>query len=240
MRPATPGTSHHRPITRNAVRAAVMGANDGLVSILNLVMGVAGAALPGRSIAIAGMAGLLAGAISMALGEWISVQSARELARRELAVEARELEEQPAVEEAELVGFFRAKGLDDGEARALAARLMANEAAVLDIMAKEELGIDPRDLGGSAWEAAASSFVLFVVGAAIPVLPFFVASGRQAVVASVAASAAGLVVLGAAIGWINGRSVLYSAGRQVAIGLAAAAVTYALGDRMNALLAQGG
>ena len=223
------GASQHRAIAGNAVRAAVMGANDGLVSNLNLVMGVAGAALSARSIVIAGIAGLLAGAVSMALGEWISVQSMRELSRRELAIEAREYDEQPATEEAELVGFIKAKGLDDAEARALASRLMARKDAVLDIMAKEELGIDPRDLGGSAWEAAASSFVLFVVGALVPLVPFFFYAGRQAILVSLVASTIGLLALGGAIGWLNGMNRAFTAGRQALFGLSAAAVTYALG-----------
>jgi VIT1/CCC1 family predicted Fe2+/Mn2+ transporter len=221
--------SAHRGISGNALRASVLGANDGLVSIFNLVMGVAGAQLPAREILISGIAGVLAGAISMALGEWISVQSSRELAKRELAVEARELEEQPAFELEELVGFYTAKGLPEADARELATRLMRHKRVALDVMAREELGIDPQDLGGSAWVAAGSSFALFVLGSLPPVLPFALLAGHAAVMASVAASGLGLVVLGAAIGWLNGLSLAWAAGRQLLFGMLAAGATYGLG-----------
>jgi VIT1/CCC1 family predicted Fe2+/Mn2+ transporter len=226
----------HRPVTGNVLRAAVLGANDGLVSNLNLVMGVAGAGMPPRAILVTGLAGLVAGAISMALGEWVSVQSARELAKRELAVEARQLAERPEREEAELVVMFRAKGFDEAEARDLAARWMARPAAVLDTMAREELGFDPKDLGGSAWEAAGSSFVLFAIGALVPVLPFAFLAGRAAIGASLGLSAIGLLALGAAIGWLNGLGVAFAAFRQLLFGLAAAAATYAVGALVGVAL----
>lgn len=213
----------------NWLRAAVLGANDGLVSSLSLVMGVAGAALDERSILITGIAGLLAGAGSMAMGEWLSVQSSRELYRRQIAVEREEIERTPGEEAEELALIYQAKGLPEPQARALAGRLMAEPATALDTLSREELGIDPRELGGSAVEAAVTSFVLFALGAAVPVLPFGFLAGRAAVVTSVAVSALALFLVGAGITLLTGRSVLFSGTRQLAIGLAAAGLTFAVG-----------
>lgn len=219
----------HRFVGGNALRAAVLGANDGLVSNLNLVMGVAGAELAGQAILVTGLAGLLAGASSMALGEWLSVQSARELFEQQIAVEAEELEEAPDEEKEELVLIFQAKGLPESRARELAERLIADRASALDTLAREELGIDPEELGGSAWTAAATSFVLFALGAIVPVVPFAVTTGTPAVVASVVLSGAALFGIGAAITLLTGRSVLFSGLRQLGIGLLTAALTYGVG-----------
>jgi len=219
----------HRAAGGNALRAAVLGANDGLVSNLSLVMGVAGAALAGQAILIAGLAGLLAGAGSMALGEWLSVQSARELAQRQLAVEEEELVASPTEEEAELALIYQAKGLPETQARAVAARLIADRGTALDTLAREELGLDPETLGGSAWEAAATSFVLFAVGAIVPVLPFLFLAGTAAVVASLGVSGLALFAIGAGITLLTGRSVLSSGARQVLFGLTAAALTFGIG-----------
>jgi VIT1/CCC1 family predicted Fe2+/Mn2+ transporter len=219
----------HRAAGGNALRAAVLGANDGRVSNLSLVMGVAGAELSGQSILITGLAGLLAGAGSMALGEWLSVQSSRELYQRQIIIEARELAEAPEEEEAELALIYQAKGLPEAQANDLAKRLIANEASALDTLAREELGVDPQELGGSAWVAAGTSFVLFAIGAIIPVLAFIFLSGMTAVIASLALSALGLFGIGAAITLMTGRSVLFSGARQVLFGLAAAALTYGIG-----------
>lgn len=219
----------HRATSGNALRAAVLGANDGLLSNFSLVMGVAGADLAGRAILVTGLAGLLAGAGSMALGEWISVQSSRELFERQIAIEARELDELPEEEEEELALIYRAKGLPEAEARALAGRLVADRASALDALAREELGIDPAELGGSAWVAAATSFILFAIGAIVPVLPFIFLSGTAAVLTSVVASATALFMIGAAITLLTGRSVLFSGLRQVVFGLAAAALTWGVG-----------
>jgi VIT1/CCC1 family predicted Fe2+/Mn2+ transporter len=219
----------HRAIGGNALRAAVLGANDGLVSNLSLVMGVAGAALESRAVLITGLAGLLAGAGSMALGEWLSVQSSRELYQRQIAIEARELEEVPDEEAEELALIYQAKGLSEQEARALAGRLMANSDSALDTLSREELGIDPEELGGSAWEAAAFSFLLFAVGAIIPVIPFALFSGPAAIVLSLIISAIGLFVIGAGITLMTGRSVWFSGMRQVLFGLVAAALTFGIG-----------
>ena len=178
---------------------------------------------------IAGFAGLLAGAISMALGEWLSVQSARELYERQIGLEAAELAAMPEEEEAELALIYQAKGLPEEEAKALAARLIADEDHALDTLSREELGVDPNELGGSAWAAAGTSFVLFAGGALVPVLPFLLWEGTRAVIASVAFSGVALFGIGAAITLLTGRSVWFSGLRQFAFGVAAAAVTFGVG-----------
>ena len=148
----------------NALRAAVLGANDGLVSNASLVMGVAGAELAGRSILITGLAGLLAGSLSMALGEWLSVQSARELFAHQIGIEREELLAAPEEEAEELALIYQAKGLPAEQARELGQRLVQDQQTALDTLAREELGIDPAELGGSAWVAAITSFLLFSAG----------------------------------------------------------------------------
>ena len=219
----------HRAAGGNALRAAVLGANDGLVSNLSLVMGVAGAALSGSAILITGLAGLLAGACSMALGEWLSVQSSRELYQRQIEIERVEIANAPAEEAEELALIYQARGLDETQARTMAARIMQDDANALQTLAREELGIDPEALGGSAWEAAITSFLLFAVGAIIPVFPFMFLSGMAAVITSLIFSTIGLFAIGAGITLFTGRSLLSSGGRQVLFGLAAAAITYLIG-----------
>ncbi|WP_435347165.1 VIT1/CCC1 transporter family protein [Haloarchaeobius sp. HRN-SO-5] len=226
----------HRATSGNALRAAVLGANDGLVSNLSLVMGVAGAALESGTILVTGLAGLVAGAGSMAMGEWLSVQSSRELYQRQIDIEAEELGEIPEEEERELALIYEAKGLPKGQAESLAARLVRDEEAALDTLAREELGIDPEELGGSAWEAAAASFVLFALGAIVPVLPFFLLTGLTAIGSSLVLSALALFAIGAGITLLTGRSILYSGFRQVGIGLAAAVLTYGVGTLIGVTL----
>ena len=219
----------HRGAGGNALRAAVLGANDGLVSNLSLVMGVAGAVGGGRTVLLTGLAGLVAGSCSMAMGEWLSVNSSRELYQRQIATEAMELEQVPEEEKEELILIDQAKGLGEGEARALAERLLSNKQTALDTLAREELGIDPNELGGSAWQAAATSFLLFALGAIFPVAPFFVLSGMSATLASLALSGAAMATIGAATSLFTGRGALYSAARQALIGYAAAGVTFGVG-----------
>jgi VIT1/CCC1 family predicted Fe2+/Mn2+ transporter len=213
----------------NALRAAVLGANDGLVSNFSLVMGVAGAEIAGKTILLTGLAGLIAGACSMAIGEWLSVTSSRELNQRQIDIEADELEHAPEEEKEELVLIYQAKGLGEAQARALADSLMANKDTALDTLAREELGVDPAELGGSAWSAAGSSFALFALGAIFPVAPFFWLDGLAAVGVSVAASGLALMAIGAGTSLFTGRSVAFSAMRQLVGGLAAAAITYGIG-----------
>jgi VIT1/CCC1 family predicted Fe2+/Mn2+ transporter len=227
----------HRAVGGNALRAGVLGANDGLVSNMSLVMGVAGATSGGGGVLIAGLAGLLAGGLSMALGEWLSVQSSRELHRAEIEAEAEELAEVPEEEAEELALIYQAKGVPEDTARRMADEIMANPGAALDTLAREELGIDPETLGGSAWEAAIASFLFFVSGAIVPVLPFLFARGAAAVIASIAASTVALFVIGAAITVVTGVAFWRSGLRQVVFGLAAAAVTYGVGLGLGAAIA---
>lgn len=219
----------HRTAGGNSLRAAVLGASDGLLSNLSLVMGVAGADLSGKSILLTGIAGLLAGSCSMALGEWLSVQSSRELYDRQIQIERREVEEVPDEEEEELALIYEAKGLPEAQARTLAARMMQNQATALDTLSREELGIDPDELGGSAWTAGITSFFLFAMGAIVPVAPFFVVSGIHAVWVSLLLSGLALFGIGAGVTLLTGRSVLYSGCRQVIFGFAAAGVTFGVG-----------
>lgn len=219
----------HRAGGGNALRAAVLGANDGLVSNLSLVMGVAGASVSDKTILITGLAGLLAGACSMALGEWLSVSSSRELYQRQIETEREELEHMPDEERQELILIYQAKGLSENEARVLADRLLSDKTKALDTLVREELGIDPEELGGSPWAAAASSFALFALGAIFPVAPYFFMGGEAAVVASLISSAVALILVGAGTAIFTGRGMLFSAARQLAFGFAAAAVTYGLG-----------
>lgn len=213
----------------NALRAAVLGASDGLTSNLSLVMGVAGADLSGRAILLTGVAGLLAGALSMAIGEWLSVQSARELYSRQISIERQELADVPEEEEEELTLIYQAKGIEEQAARDLAKRLLSDKGSALDTLAREELGIDPSELGGSAWQAAITSFLLFATGAIVPAAPFFFGGGLTIVAISLALSVVGLFIIGAGITLTTGVSLLKAGGRQVVFGLAAAAITFGLG-----------
>ncbi len=227
----------HRGGGGNALRAAVLGANDGLVSILSLVMGVAGATNDNSAVLIAGMAGLLAGAGSMALGEWLSVQSSRELYENQIQIEAEEIANSPEEEQEELALIYQSKGLPEDRARELASHMMADKDSILDTLAREELGIDPEELGGSAYEAAFTSFFLFAVGAIFPIFPFFFWSGSLAIYMSMAISGVGLFVIGAAITLMTGRGILFSGTRQVLVGLAAAVLTYGVGRLIGVSLA---
>ncbi len=213
----------------NALRAAVLGANDGLVSVLSLVMGVSGAAFDANNVLVTGLAGLLAGACSMAMGEWVSVTSSRELFARQLREEIVEIRDEPEKERLELIRLYEGRGVRHETAVEVADAIMRDPDQALDVMAREELGINPEDLGGSAYVAAISSFGLFVVGATPPVLPFAFLSGTSAVLASLALSSVMLLVIGGLITRFTHRSPVFSAIRQLVIGLAAAGVTYGIG-----------
>jgi VIT1/CCC1 family predicted Fe2+/Mn2+ transporter len=232
---ATGGTiarieGRHRGSGGNQLRAAVLGANDGLVSNLSISMGVAGASGGGHAVLIAGFAGMLAGALSMAIGEWLSVQSARELYAHQVKVEREELLQVPDEEEEELTLIYQAKGLTAEQARLMSKSIVSGDIShAVDTLAREELGIDPNELGGSAWTAAATSFILFALGAVVPLAPFIFASGMGAVAASIAVSALALMLVGAAITVVTGSSVLRTGGRQVLLGMLAAAITFGLG-----------
>ena len=221
----------HRSTGGNALRAAVLGASDGVLSNTSLIMGVAGAAVSNGAVVIAGLAGLLAGAFSMGLGEWLSVQSARELYSHQIRVERDELEAIPEEEEVELALIYQSKCVPEEQARGLARQIIHGDPRIaLDTLAREELGINPEELGGSAYEAAFTSFLLFASGALVPLLPFLVSSGTAAIVAALVLSGVTLFGVGAAITIVTGQSALRSGLRQVMFGMAAAAVTFAIGS----------
>jgi VIT1/CCC1 family predicted Fe2+/Mn2+ transporter len=220
----------HRSGRSGTLRAVIFGVSDGLVSNLALVMGVAGAAgQHGSFILLAGVAGLLAGAFSMAAGEYISMQSQRELFERQIALERAEMEAMPEEEEAEMAALYRAKGFRDDEAKAIAHRLFENPEQALDQLIREELGLDPDELG-SPLGAAGGSFAAFALGAFVPVLPYLLLTGTTAFVVSIGLSLVALFLVGAGVSLLTGRGVLFSGFRQVGIGAAAAIVTYVVGS----------
>jgi VIT1/CCC1 family predicted Fe2+/Mn2+ transporter len=219
-----------------SLRAAIFGVNDGLVSNLSLVMGVAGAEPGNNFVLLAGVAGLLAGAFSMAAGEFVSISSQREMFERQIALERDELEDNPEEEERELALIYRAKGLPEAEATRLAAALMRDRDVALDTLSREELGLDPSELG-SPWRAAISSFASFAVGAVIPVVAYLFVAGFAAFLVSVTLSAVALFAVGAGVSLVTGRGVLYSGLRMVLIGGAAAAVTYLVGKLIGVSVA---
>ncbi|RVU24058.1 rubrerythrin family protein [Sandaracinomonas limnophila] len=219
----------HRSVGGNALRAAVLGGNDGLVSNFSLVMGIAGASSGQKEVLLTGLAGLLAGALSMALGEWISVQSSKELSENQMELEMEELEVNPEGEEREIALIYLAKGIDEAQAHQMAKEIMADKDKAHALLIREELGINPEDLEGSAMEAAVTSFLLFALGAIIPVFPFFFTGGTQAILLSAGMSALGLFGIGSAITLFTGKSIWSSGMRQVLFGLAAAAITFGIG-----------
>ncbi len=219
----------HRAGQSGTLRAVIFGVSDGLVSNTSLVMGVAGAAAGDpRFILLAGIAGLLAGAFSMAAGEYISMQSQRELFERQIVLEREELRAMPEEEEAELAAIYRAKGFAADEAKAIAHRLFADPEAALDTLVREELGLDPSELG-NPWRAALGSFLAFGAGALVPVAPFVFGGGTAVFVASIGLSLLAMFVVGVGVSLLTGRSALFSGARQVVIGVAAATVTFAVG-----------
>lgn len=219
----------HRTGRSGTLRAVIFGVSDGLVSNLSLVMGVAGAAVQPSFILLAGIAGLLAGASSMAAGEYISMQSQRELFERQIELERAEMEAMPEEEEAELAAVYRSKGFTDEEAARIAHRLFRDPETALDTLVREELGLDPDELG-SPWGAAFGSFIAFAAGALVPVVPYVFAAGGTAFYAALGASLLALFAVGAGVSLLTGRSTIYSGLRQVAIGAAAATATYAVGS----------
>lgn len=218
----------HRTGQTGTLRAAIFGISDGLVSNLALVMGIAGASADNHFIVLAGVAGLLAGSFSMAAGEYISMQSQRELFQRQIDLEREELRIMPEAEEHELAGIYRAKGLTSREAAMVAHRLMQDPKMALDTKVREELGLDPDELG-SPWGAALYSCLSFAAGAAIPLVPFLLSHGVAAIVASVALAMIALFVVGVGVSLLTGRSAIFTGARQVAIGAIAAVVTYIVG-----------
>jgi VIT1/CCC1 family predicted Fe2+/Mn2+ transporter/rubrerythrin len=216
-----------------SIRAAIFGMNDGLVSNLSLILGVAGAGVEPRAVVVTGFAGLLAGAFSMAVGEYTSVASQRDLLGRQVALEKRELEEAPEEEAAELALIFKQKGLSTEQATRTAAEILKHPDTALDTLVREELGLDPEDLG-SPWSAAWSSFVMFAIGAIVPILPFLFMHTVWA--AAVSAGLAGIVLatVGGLVGFLSGTSIAWGAGRMVGLASLAAGVTYLVGRLFGA------
>jgi vacuolar iron transporter family protein len=218
----------HRTGRSGTLRAAVFGINDGLVSNFSLVMGFAGAVASPAYILLAGVAGLLAGAFSMGAGEYVSMAAQKELFEKQIALEKEELEADPKEEEEELSLLYQAKGIPKGEAAALAHRIVQNPATAIDTLAREELGLDPSELG-APWGAAFSSFLAFVAGAIVPVLPYFFTSGKTALVASGVLSCVALFAVGAVLSIFTARGPFASGFRMLAIGLLASTITYTVG-----------
>ena len=225
--------SWHRGDRSGALRAGVFGVSDGLVSNTALVMGFAGSGTSRTVTLLAGIAGLLAGSFSMAAGEYISMSSQREMYEREISLEQAELEEKPEEEHAELVLIYRAKGLSRPEAEQLADRIMADRSVALDTLAREELGLDPDELG-SPWGSAFSSLFAFAIGAFVVIIPYLAGSGTAALLTAIVLAVAALFGVGASIGALNGRGVLRSGLRQVIAGVIAGAVTFGVGRLIGA------
>jgi VIT1/CCC1 family predicted Fe2+/Mn2+ transporter len=228
--------ARHRSVGSGGnLRAAVFGANDGLVSNCCLILGVAGAGAASPTVTLSGMAGLLAGAFSMAAGEYVSVRSQREMFEYQIAVERRELETYPEEEAEELALIYAARGLSESDAHQLASKTIASPELALDTLAREELGLNPDELGSPSG-AAAFSFICFAGGAAVPLLPFLLGSGRIALAVCIGLTAASLFTLGAAISLFTGRSAFASGGRMLLIGGAAGAATWVIGKLLGVAL----
>lgn len=218
----------HRGDRSGALRAAVFGVNDGLVSNTSLVMGFAGSGASGSTILFAGLAGLLAGAFSMSVGEYISMRSQKESYEREISLESEELRNDPEAEVEELALIYRAKGLDAEQAQRVAVTIMKDRDAALDTMVREELGLDPDQLG-SPWSAAISSLIAFAVGAVVVVLPFAFGLGLAALFVAIASAGIALFLVGATIGLLNGRSAWRCGARQLLLGGGAAVAVFMIG-----------
>jgi VIT1/CCC1 family predicted Fe2+/Mn2+ transporter len=220
----------HRDVTGGWLRPAVFGMTDGLVSNTALIAGVAGGGASSHVIVLTGLAGLAAGAFSMATGEYTSVASQTELTRAEIEIEKSEIARVPQAEEAELAGIYRSRGVDDATAREVARQLSADPDQVWRVHAREELGVDPDDLP-SAWVAAGSSFVAFSIGAQVPLMPYLF--GATSLWLSVVLAGIALFVAGAVVSRFTNRSAVYSGTRQLVLGAFAAGITYLIGQAVG-------
>jgi len=224
---------HHRDVQGGGLRAAVFGASDGLVSNVLLIIGLAGADAPGSVVRAAGTAGLLAGAISMSSGEYVSVKAQNELVESEIAKERDALAEDPEEEAEELAQLYVERGMDPEQALQMAELLMKNPDVALEVHAREELGVVPGELA-SPTGAAAWSFVSFAVGALLPLIPWLFGSGVAATWASIAVGVLGAASIGLALAVSTGRRVTANVSRHVLIAVAAAAVTWLIGNALGA------
>ncbi len=223
---------HHRDVQGGTARAAIFGVSDGLVSNVAIVLGFAGANPGPGLVRLAGLAGLIGGAVSMAAGEYISMTAQAELLERELEMERIELRRRPEAERRELAQIYRLRGVDDATAEQLATALSRNPELALQTHAREELGIDPESLGQPV-KAALSSFVTFSMGASIPLLPYFFGTGTAAMVAAIVLGVVAALFVGAALARFTGRPIGRSAGRQLLFSAVPAAVTYAIGSAVG-------
>ena len=219
-------------MARGGYRAAVFGVSDGLVSNVALILGVAGANSGQELVRIAGLAGLVAGAVSMAAGEYISMQAQRELLERELEMERREHVRNPEHEVEELAEIYESRGVDHDVAVEMAANIMDDPEKALEVHAREEMGIDPNELGNPVF-AATSSFIAFAIGAVLPLLPWFFTGGNGAIVGSILLGAVGAALVGGALALATNRSIVRGSLRQLAIAAAAAAITFGIGSAVG-------
>jgi len=229
---ATPPHHHHRDFRGGGARAAVFGVSDGLVTNVSLVLGIAGANPGGSIVRLAGVAGLIAGSFSMAAGEYLSMTAQRELMERELEVERRSLSHSPEGEATELRGIYVRRGIDPTVASEMVNEVMQDPDLALETHAREELGITPQSLG-SAWQAAAASFVTFALGAFIPLAPWLFTSGTAAIVLSIVLAAAASLAVGIVLARFTERPVVVSALRQLAVTVVAAGVTFGVGKAIG-------
>jgi VIT1/CCC1 family predicted Fe2+/Mn2+ transporter len=244
---ATPGhaTQHgesemgqkHRGVGAGGnLRAAVFGVNDGLISNASLIMGIAGATSNNTLVLLSGAAGLIAGAFSMAAGEYVSVRSQREMFEYQIRLEKEELDHYPDEEAGELALIYEARGLPRDDAQRMASQLITDPARALDTLAREELGLNPEDLG-SPWGAAFFSFLSFAAGAVIPLSPYALGGGTNAMTVSIGVSLVALFAVGAALSLFTGRNAWWSGARMLCIGVTAGAVTYLIGKGLGVTLA---
>jgi VIT1/CCC1 family predicted Fe2+/Mn2+ transporter len=227
--------SHHRDLQGGVARAAVFGISDGLLTNISLILGVAGASPPPAVVLLAGLAGLVAGAFSMAAGEFVSMSAQSELLQRELDVERRELERHPEAETRELAAVYRLRGVEEADARRMAEAIMKDPTVALEVHAREELGLRPGKTG-NPWQAAGSSFVTFSIGAVIPLVPWFFTHGSVAALLSIVLGAIAVLAVGWTVAVFTGRSRLRSALRQLAFATVAAAVAFGVGHLVGGLV----
>jgi VIT1/CCC1 family predicted Fe2+/Mn2+ transporter len=225
----------HRDVTGGTARATVFGVSDGLVSNVALILGVAAAASDRSSVVIAGVAGLLAGAASMAAGEYVSMKAQSELVERELEIERRSLAHQPAAETRELAAIYRRRGLDEARAQELAEAVMVDPEVALEVHAREELGVNPAETGNPV-AAALSSFLAFAIGALLPLIPWFFMEGSAAIVASAIIGLVAAGTVGVVLASFTERSYIRTALRQVTWAVVACSATFAIGTWLGAIV----
>lgn len=225
----------HRDVAGGSARAAVFGISDGLVSNVALILGVAAASTDASSVVVAGTAGLLAGAFSMAAGEYVSMKAQAELVERELEIERQSIAEQPQAETNELAAIYRERGIDADHAATMAEAVMADPVVALEVHAREELGINPADTGDPI-AAAASSFVAFALGAILPLLPWFFVEGNGAVILSTIIGLVAAGGVGVALSYFTERSPIRTAARQMGWATLACSVTWIIGSWLGAVV----